>query len=231
MSEPSFSAYLGALKSTAGLMAGVGAIVPAVLGFQKLAPPFLSPVIWLVPALATAIIFGVYYFRFRDAVRDERMPPLVKNGLRALGGSIVLLVTYLILVRFTTTIDPLGEERYQIGFGKARWGLTEFAQAHKNPTNSVREWMLQGAYYREDGPEVLWTTTAILSAGVLLTLVFMATFIGWSMGWAMLAKHHASVTHLEPLQNAAGASLLPVTDVPAPDGEGAPVPPPSTSML
>lgn len=213
MSQPTFRAYLGALQSTTGLMAGVGAVVPAVLAFQKLAPPFLSPVIWLVPALATAIIFGVYYFRFREPTDGERMPPLVKYGLRILAASIVLLLAYLILIRFTTTLDPVGEERYQIGFGKAAWGLTEFAQTHKKPSDSVRTWMLQGGYYREDGPEALWTATAIVTAGILLTVVFMVAFIGWSMGWAMLAKHHASTAEADSVPEAAAESAE--SEVPA----------------
>jgi hypothetical protein len=193
LDQPSFGSYLGALKSATGLMAGIGAIVPAVLAFQQLAPPFLSSVPWLVPALATATVFGIYHFRFRRGRVHARMPALVKRGLQILASAVILLLLYLTLLHFTTSMDPAGEERYQIGFGKARWGLTDYAKERKKMSDPVAIWMLQGAYYRPNGPEKLWKPVAIYSAGGVLTIVFMGTFILWSMGWALLAKHHATV--------------------------------------
>lgn len=191
MPNPSFRDYLRSLKAITALVATLGAFVPFLLDYKFLTPPFLLPVPWLVPALALISVLGVYHYRFREDKSRLRMPRLVRFGIRSLSISLGTLVLYLIILPLTTSVDPLEQRRYQIGFWKFGWSLTDFARKYKDPTETIRRWMLEGGYYHPDGPGQLWTMTSIIGAGLLLTVLFVLAFVLWCIGWCLIAKQHA----------------------------------------
>jgi hypothetical protein len=192
MAQPSFSSYLSSFKSIATLfVAGVGALIPGAMQYAGLAPPFLAPVPFLAPSIAIATIIIVYYLNRPvpgPAPGGARLPPLIKSGGQWLLTSVVLLVAYLILLNYTTSVDPVEQTRYQIGFYREAFGLTDLGRS-KNSSDSVEDWILQCACYGDLGK--IWRPWSIVLAGSLLIFVFLSAFTFWTGGWSLLAKHHA----------------------------------------
>ena len=192
MKEPTFTEYFDSLKSVTGLLVGVGVLVPAVSYFTLFTPPMLEASSLFTAAIAVATIVAVFHYRFRagDVKAARGLPRLVRRALQMLSVATFTFLCYLLLLRFTTVVDPRGESRFQVGFHKAKWSLTEVGRA-KPVDMTLQDWMLSGAYFREGGPEVLWTSASIYAAGALGIALFTTTFILWTAGWALLAKQHA----------------------------------------
>src|SRR2546423_10016326 len=55
----------------------------------------------------------------------RRLPPLVGLALKVLIISVVLLILYLVLLRLCTVATPGNTARFQIGFDKFEWSLTD----------------------------------------------------------------------------------------------------------
>lgn len=173
------------------------------LQWKSLAPPFFSsyPVFGIL--VVAIVLVWVHFYTFPAQTRRIKkgdMPPLVRLGLLLTGISLFLGCIYLALFRFTTVADPLDGKRYQIGFGKMSCSLTSFAREYKNPSESIYQWMMQGAYFHDDGPRQLWTQSSILAASITLGTVFLLALGLLIAGWAMIAKHLALTegTHISP---------------------------------
>lgn len=185
----SFKDYLHALRSTSGLVAGVGALVPGFAFFVELDPPLLagSGVITCAVALA-AILIGYQYEPVKRRIGGS-LPPLVRQARTFLAWSGVGFLLLMFLFRWTTVLTPRGD-RIQIGFGLAEWGLTEFAKQvlSQNPAVTPIELILRTGGLAQGGIDKLWRWWAVALAGSLTLAIFLATFVSWCLGWSLLAK-------------------------------------------
>jgi hypothetical protein len=207
----SLEKYFKSFKSLSGLLTVVGTTVPAIAFFINLSPPFLGKATLLISAAAAAVVIFAYYYEPREQIPNARTnpifrffrnflnlndksPQLIKIARKALIASFILLVAYLVLLRICTVPDPrTGEERFQIGFNKYEWSLTEEGRRIKNahPEASMKDFMMFGRAYSDDRIEVIWMPWTVYLAGVLTIFVFMFTFILWNFGWALIAKQKA----------------------------------------
>ena len=106
----------------------------------------------------------------------------------------ICLVIYSILLRGCTILEPQTHKyRFQIGFGKCDWSLTKTGLARKQakPDATVLHWMLEEGAFTQGGPSIIWKGWSIVLSGVLMLLTYFSTFILWTIGFALLAKHGA----------------------------------------
>ncbi len=146
----------------------------------------------LTAAFAVATVIITYYYSPRSA-SGRRLPSLVKLAMKVLIASVILLVLYLVLLRLCTVVSPDNTARFQTGFDKFEWSLTDEGKRvkAKSPNATVQDWMLDDALFREGGPDVLWKSWTIYLSGVLTTIIFILTFVLWTFGWSLLAKQKA----------------------------------------
>lgn len=174
-----------ALKWLALLAAGIGSSMPGITFFTEYAPPLLEGWSLLVTALAIPILFFGYFRPFRSR-------RLLRLALVSVVFAVVLLIVYSVLLNMTTVRPPAprGGARFQVGWGKAVWGLQPAARevVEADGSLSVQELMLLFAGYQEGGPEKIWKVWVIVLFGVLLTVVFVTAFFLWTYGFALLAQ-------------------------------------------
>lgn len=192
MPKLSFSQYLSALKSINGILASIGILVPAFSYFTTFPPPFLYGSSVLTAAFAVATVIITYYYSPR-ARTGQRLPPLASLAMKVLIISVVLLILYLVLLRLCTVVTPENTARFQIGFDKFEWSLTDEGKKvkAKNPNATTQDWMLDDALFRSGGADVLWESWTIYLSGILIVIIFIFTFVLWTFGWALLAKQKA----------------------------------------
>lgn len=192
MPNLTFAKYLSEFKSIMGVLASIGILVPAFSYFTTYPPPFLYGSSILVTAFAGATVIITYYFSPRTRV-GGRLPPLVSLAKKMLIISVVLLVLYLVFLRLSTVVSPGNTARFQIGFDKFEWSLTDEGKKVKaeNPNATTQDWMLDDALFRPGGADVLWQSWTIYLSGILMVLIFIFTFVLWTFGWALLAKQKA----------------------------------------
>lgn len=197
MAKDDFKRFVGELKSIQGGIATIGAVLPAFTYFTSIIPPLLgasAPI--LACALAFATMSAIFYRTNHPGRRQDSARPL-SRAVWALVAAIVLLVLYLVILNFTTVTPPGGREaRFQIGFGKWSQGLTEEGSAvkRKYPNSTVEQWMLDDSLFRQGGPEVLWKTWSIYTAGAFLAMDFILIFCLWTAGWSLLAVRRRQAT-------------------------------------
>lgn len=121
------------------------------------------------------------------------MPPLIRLAVRVLSTSVFLLILYLLLLSVCTVVAPGGKERFQTGFDKFEWSLTDEGRQIKadHPNETTQDWLLDDALFRPGGPNVIWKTWTIIVSGVVMVATFIFAFILWSFGWALLAKQRS----------------------------------------
>ena len=170
--------------------AGAANIVPGFSWFISLSPPLFPQIGIIASALGFAIIFTIYAYSPKP--NAGRLPQLVKMGFACIIGALCLIIIYLLFLRCSTVLDPQSEEvRFQIGFGKQDWSLTEVGLEYKKkilPGESVVMWMQAEAAFFRQGPEKLWKPWSILLAGTLMIVIFVFAFGLWAAGFAFLAK-------------------------------------------
>ena len=85
---------------------------------------------------------------------------------------------------------------YQIGFGRADFSLSEPGLKIKQgkPTATKQELLLRGPGFRRGGPHIVWRSWSIYLAGSLLIVLYIATFLFWSVGFTFLARHYRDTT-------------------------------------
>jgi hypothetical protein len=193
MANISFNKYLSGFKSINGLLVGVGTLIPTYAYFTKYAPPLLEAATLLTAALAAATVIYAYYYPSPEAVANH-IPPLIKLGRNLLIISLGLFVIYLILFRVCTVPVPRQDSlRWQIGFDRYDWSLTENGKSLKqaHPDTSMREFLLWGRVYEEGRITVYWKDWTIYLAGSVMIVLFILTFTLWNFGWSLLAKQKA----------------------------------------
>jgi len=191
----SMNSYLSSFKSIRGIGMGVGVLIPAFSFFVGLAPPLLPKTGLIASAFAAASIVIVYYFKPKPSGRSSRLPKLVKLAVTVLLLSVAILVIYLFLLEWCTVVQPEDEgSRLQIGFGRAQWSLTEKGRQLKmeHSGQTIVEWMLRTGAFGDKGPEIIWEPWAIYLSGCVMIVAFIAMFVLWTVGWALLAKQKAT---------------------------------------
>ncbi len=106
--------------------------------------------------------------------------------------AVMLLVSYAVLLRFLTVVTPEPREpiRFQIGFYKADWSLTDAGRQWKRnrPNDTPQRWMLQfGAFDpRGTGAAEIWTPLSIGIAGTFLVVCYLGSCFLWHLSLGLL---------------------------------------------
>lgn len=169
-----------------GAVSGAG--LPAITYFTTLAPPLFAEAGLITSALAGAILIIAATWK----AKNDTGLGYVKIAAGFLAVAIPLLVAYSLLLNFTTVVGPgVDGTRYQIGFGRAEFSLTEVGNAYvkHNPTLQPKQLMMNEAAFDQDRVPILWKTWLIYAAGLLLIVVYFFGFLCWTIGFALLAKH------------------------------------------
>jgi len=180
-----------------GIPTGIGFVSPVIIDFFPVyAPPFLplSLIYVVIEGIVVAAVIVVYFYNPKQTTSTGRIPPLVKLTVKLFFIAVVLWIAYIMWLRVCTTLDPRdGKQRFQIGFDRYDWSLTEKGRMLKvaYPNVSLCEFMLSGCAYSDDKIEVIWKPWTIRLGGVLTILIFMLAFILWSFACALLARQKA----------------------------------------
>lgn len=189
----SFKDYLSTLKYPGGLLASVGALIPALSEFTTYPPPLFENSFGktglLTSAIALATIIITFYYDPPRHTTPGSFPLLVRKAIKVLIAAILLLILYLVLLRVCTVVDPPGENRYQIGFSNFEWSLNPNGQKimREHPDFTVKNLMDYSTLYYPTGPEQDWKPWTIYLSGVLMILTFIFSFVLWTLGWSLLA--------------------------------------------
>lgn len=183
MASVDFKKYVDSLKSIYGLTGGIGVLIPGMTYFTNYPPPILPAISLFTAMVALATIFLTYFFNLKANKTKKIL-------LLSFAASILILISYFVLFGMTTIQDPQGKQVYQIGFHKCDWSLTQEGRAVKKnyPMKTIEEWMLQDALFKRGGPEILWKNWTIETAGVLLAVLFLFSFVLWVFAWGIVAK-------------------------------------------
>lgn len=174
------------------LGAASGAGVPAYTFFSSFPPPLFPKTSIITAALSTAILFIALKWRPKTDDRKHGTPHIVKRGSRFIGLAVLLLIVYVLLLKFTTIDAPSGK-RLQIGFGQANWSLTEAGRdwVRTQPAITVVQMVTNEAAFDQNRLAILWPTWSINLAGLLLILLYFLSFTCWTAGFALLVKQRS----------------------------------------
>ena len=171
------------LKWIAGIGASASSLVPGISFFTEHAPPIFEVSAFFTTGVSVAVLLWVFS-RKRPEARVGRGVASVLTGL-------ALIVFYWVALKYTTVLPPQGRsgERWQCGFHKAEWSLTEKGRELKRerPTATPQEMMMMVTAFRDKGPDIIWKTWSIVTAGLILVLLFFSGFVLWVYGFAELA--------------------------------------------
>jgi amino acid transporter len=169
-------------KSLSWFAGFTGAAVPAFSSFfQKLIPPDYPWIGYLIAGIAAATLAGV----------AAASPKTASRGLWFIGASVVVLIAYLTALNLWTVPDLQGKDvRYQIGFRTATWSLTNAGRLdlEKQPAATPEDLMLTEAAYHPGGPTIIWSAWSIVATGLLSLVLYLAGFVLWTAGFAVLAR-------------------------------------------
>lgn len=186
--KPGFSDYQGNLK---WLYAGGGSLVPGISMFYAYAPPIIPNGNIFVGALSIAIICIVFLFAPRITKSSIKIPKkkAKKAGL-CIFSAIILFIVYMWLLNYCTVLEPQNySERFQVGFGKHDWSLTQagLELKHEFPLAPLKDWMMTEGAFRQGGPDIIWKSWSVIAAGSLLACIYIISFSLWTFGFAFLA--------------------------------------------
>lgn len=190
--EPSFDQYLKSLKSISGIAGSTGVLIPAVAVFTDLFPPLVPSLVVFVSALAAATLITVFQNRPAQSVRARRFGLHTYRPSHAFIAAAILILAYAGMIVFFTV--PEAGERFQIGFYKMDWSLTDegFSVKTAHPEQSPKQWMMNDGLFSDDGPERLWEQWSRYLTFAMMFVVFTTAVLLWTAGWALLAKEHAT---------------------------------------
>jgi len=172
--------------------AAAGALVPGYTFFTTYPPPIFPGISILTSVLAAAVIYITWTYNPRTQAKGRRFEKLIRLAVLWLVIAFVCLSVYVLLLRYCTVLEPQTyEQRFQVGFWKFDWSLTEVGLnlKRKIPSAPLEDWMLREGAFRPGGSEIIWTQWSITTAGLLLVVTYMASFVLWTVGFSLLAKH------------------------------------------
>lgn len=173
--------------------AGAGAILPGYTFFTTFPPPIFPGISILTSVLSAAMIYIILHIKSVTAHREASNQQLIRRASLLLFTAFCSLLAYMILLRYCTVLEPQSySQRFQVGFWKFDWSLTEagILLKHQLPLAPIEEWMLREGAFIQGGPEIIWHAWSIVAAGCALVLTYMAGFVLWTVGFATLARHH-----------------------------------------
>src|SRR5437762_2149218 len=139
---------LAAAASWLGAASGAG--LPALSYFTTFAPPLFAGASLITGGLAAAILVIAAAWKTKDGAA---VPGSVKTAVICLVAALASLIAYSLLLQFTTVVGPESDgARYQIGFGRAEFSLTDVAKGHlkHNPTLQPKQLMMYEAAFDQD---------------------------------------------------------------------------------
>jgi hypothetical protein len=154
--------------------------------FTNFAPPNFGPLELLTGGLTLAIFAWVFL---------SRPPGLsgAQSGISAVLVAVILAIVYTAMLNWTTVLAPPetgNAQRFQIGFGLAPFSLTPEGSrlVQESPDRVTPEYlMLATGAFRPGGPEVVWKPWTITAAWLLLSCIFLLSYLAWSFGLACVA--------------------------------------------
>ena len=173
------------VSSRRRFVAGTFAIIPGFVFFVTSPPPLLVPV-----ALTGGLALAMGALGFSRARLGQRLGAAA--GMITLG--FLLAVIYGLAREYTTVGTPTtfgGSARIQIGFHTQSWSLTTLGQdqlAKEHDSSDLEFLALACGIFRPHGAERCWTQESILSAGVMLILLFSASVGSWAYGFGLLSN-------------------------------------------
>jgi hypothetical protein len=194
MQRESLKRYRTAFTTIAIIIASIGVILPGYSYFTMFSPPFWDGSSIITAALAAFVIIYIFFLKPPTKVQNNsKNKPLIRKSAIAICLSMVFLIFYLALLAYCTVVESDTKNRYQIGFGKWERGLTDEGKDVKksHPEQTVDDWMANDALFRRNGPAKIWTIESIIISGVCMIIIFLITFVSWTYGWSLLAKHIA----------------------------------------
>jgi hypothetical protein len=199
MTQPTFNEYLKALKSKVGLLASIGFIVPGLSYFTRYAPPYLPHISIFTSAIALAIIVITFYLPPKNA-RRGKLPHNVRMAIKVIATSIFLMILYQVFFKVCTVTHPKEGTTFQIGFGLMKWSLTDPDGRNiieKHPEASKEEIVDKLTLWGTDKVKRIWTNESIVLSGIMMVIIYIASFGLWTFGWALLAKQMAKDRQIE----------------------------------
>ncbi len=194
-----FGAYL---KYAKALGFGIGVGLPALTWFMDYTPPLVPNLGFLLGFVSPCIIWAAYWFP-KSRRSKKKTPGTVWGAFVLVLLSILFFIVYSVALGEWTVADPqAGTRRFQIGFGKVDWSLTERGMywKRKDPLMTAQEMMLAEAAFVEGGPERLWTPLSVKAAGVLTAIVYCFVFVSLNIGVGLLAGYRVKSETEEVLE-------------------------------
>lgn len=178
----SIATAIAALSTAA---AAVGSQLPGVSFFADFAPPSFKALTLLSGGGALAVFVRV--FTSREAPKKR-----AQLGFRYTAFAIALAVAYSFVIQWVTVTSPSesgAEHRYQIGFGMQDFSLTAEAKAARREQSlqTPQELMLAFGAFQPGGAELIWREWTIVSAALLLSCLFVLTYLSWAYGLACIS--------------------------------------------
>ena len=172
--------------------AGAGALVPGYTFFTTYPPPIFPGISILTSVLAAAVIYITLTINSKTGTGGRRLDHLIRWALLLLVAAFCCLTVYVLLLRYCTVIEPqYYSQRFQVGFWKFDWSLTEAGLylKHNMPLAPLEDWLLQEGAFRQGGPEIIWQAWSVIAAGCGEVITYMAGFVLWTTGFSFLASH------------------------------------------
>lgn len=187
-SKSDFGKYIDNLK---WFGAGGVSLIPGIGLFTDYSPPLIPDGKVFSVAVSMAIICGCFLLAPRITVASVRLPQkMTRKAWGLIGVAVVLYVVYASFLGYCTVLEPQNySQRFQIGFGKSDWSLTPEGVELKygNPSATLEDWMMMEGAFRQGGPDIIWKTWTINAAGFLLVMIYLVSFVLWTLGFSNLA--------------------------------------------
>lgn len=178
-------------SSLSWFCASAGTLVPGYAFFTTYPPPIFPGITILTSVLSAAVIYITFTLNPQTASGKGRYEHLVRWAALSLLMAFVCLTAYILLLRYCTVLEPqIYLQRFQVGFWKFGWSLTEVGLNLKRniPFAPLEDWMLREGAFRQGGPEIIWQAWSVATAGCALVLAYMAGFVLWTIGFSLLAR-------------------------------------------
>jgi hypothetical protein len=172
--------------------ASAGTLVPGYAFFTTYPPPIFPGITILTSVLSAAVMYIAFMLSIRTTSGKGHYRDLVRWAALALLMAFVCLTAYVLLLRYCTVLEPQNYlQRFQVGFWKFDWCLTEVGLNLKRtiPLAPLEDWMMREGAYRQGGPEIIWQAWSVITAGCSLVLTYMAGFVLWTIGFSLLARY------------------------------------------
>jgi hypothetical protein len=170
------------------LATGAGALasqLPGLAFFTDYSPPYFGPLTLMTGGLTLAVFIWVFSSLKMKAASS-------RLGIVAVSASVVLAIIYISLLNWVTVPAPPETgivQRFQIGFGFARFSLTPegLKLLDTMPDITPEFAMLAKGAFRPGGTQLIWKAWTITASWLMLSCVFFLAYLAWSFGLACIA--------------------------------------------